>query len=177
MLDAILKELAAPGERIDRNKSGPRLLISGSVMASGDRKILDLAQELGINIVIDELCTGSRWFWNDVEEPTLEGLARRYLRKIPCATLPDVRREGNARREHIKALIDQYRVSGVIYYTLRFCDAYSFKVEDDRKWLKQMGIPLLHINSDYSSINLGQIRTRLEAFMELLQGRREGDGQ
>lgn len=172
ILGAIVEELAILKERRDGNKRGPRLLIAGSVLAIGDRKILDLAKELGVNIVIDELCTGSRWFWNDVEEPTLEGLAHRYLRKIPCATLPDTRKDGNARREHIKELIDQYRVSGVISYTLRFCDAYSFKVEDDRKWLNQMGIPLLHINSDYSSINLGQIRTRIEAFMELLQGQK-----
>ena len=172
ILDTVLEELALIRERRKGNRRGPRLLIAGSILASGDRKILDLVKELGVNIVIDELCTGTRWFWNDVEEPTLEGLARRYLGKIPCATLPDVRREGNARREHIKELIKQYRVAGVISYTLRFCDAYAFKVEDDRKWLNQMGIPLLHINSDYSSINLGQIRTRIEAFVELLQGQK-----
>jgi benzoyl-CoA reductase/2-hydroxyglutaryl-CoA dehydratase subunit BcrC/BadD/HgdB len=170
ILNSILEELSGHQAGEKGNQAGPRILIAGSILASGDKKVLGLVKELGVNIVIDELCTGSRWFWNDVEEPTLEGLGRRYLRKIPCATLPDARRMGNTRRDHLKELIEQYKVAGVISYTLRFCDAYSFKVEDDRKWLDQMGIPLLHINSDYSSISLGQIRTRIEAFIELLQG-------
>ncbi|MFQ5903300.1 MAG: 2-hydroxyacyl-CoA dehydratase subunit D [Candidatus Binatia bacterium] len=150
---------------------GPRLLVAGSILAPGDKKLLDVARELGANIVMDELCTGSRWFWNDVEEPSLEGLARRCLLKPPCATLPDIRKEGNVRREHLKQLIQEWRIDGVVYYTLRFCDAYSFKVEADRHWLEEMGISLLHINSEYSSINQGQIRTRLEAFMELLEAK------
>lgn len=161
----------AKGEDKDRKRitaPAPRILIMGSIMAFGDKKILDTVSDLGANIVIDELCTGSRWFWDKVEDLSLEGLARRYLLKTPCATLPDTRRDGNVRREQLERLIEDYGVDGVIYYTLRFCDAYSFKVERDREWLTRMGIPMLHINSDYSSASKGQMRTRIEAFLELL---------
>jgi len=169
LLDSILEELEQSKGGTKRKDERPRLLITGSILAAGDTKLLDLINELGINIVIDELCTGSRWFWSDVQDCSLQALGHRYLRKVPCATLPDARKTNNTRKDHLRNLIEQYRIEGVISYTLRFCDAYSFKIEDDRRWLGEMGIPLLHINSDYSSINLGQIRTRMEAFMELLQ--------
>lgn len=178
LLESLLGEITfvpqtlSPQASINPCSSGPRLLVAGSILAPGDRKLADVARELGANIVMDEVCTGSRWFWTEVEEPSLEGLARRCLLKPPCATLPDIRVTGNVRRDHLESLIRDWRIDGVIYYTLRFCDAYGFKVEADRHWLEEKGVPLLHLNSEYSSTNQGQLRTRLEAFMELLAAKK-----
>lgn len=175
LVEAIMEEIQESLGGVSKTEispPGPRLLVAGSIQAPGDRKLVDVARDLGANIVMDEVCTGSRWFWTEVEEPTLEGLARRSLLKPPCATLPDIRVMGNVRRDHLENLIRDWRIDGVIYYTLRFCDAYGFKVEADRHWLEEKGIPLLHLNSEYSSTNQGQLRTRLEAFMELLAAKK-----
>ncbi|MBI2876481.1 MAG: 2-hydroxyacyl-CoA dehydratase [Candidatus Tectomicrobia bacterium] len=168
-----VREEIGTGKRAPQGQpEEPRLMIIGSILADGDDKVIRIAEELKAQIVMDDFCTGSRWFWDPVEESTLEGLARRYLEKSPCGTFPILQSVGNLRRERLEHLLEAYRIDGVLYYTLRFCDSYAFKAETERRWLEGKGIPVLHLDSDYSSSNHGQIRTRLEACLEMLRTRK-----
>jgi benzoyl-CoA reductase/2-hydroxyglutaryl-CoA dehydratase subunit BcrC/BadD/HgdB len=146
-----------------------RLLIAGGMLAPGDDKLMNILAEAGGKIVMDELCTGSRSIYGEIARPSFDSIARRYLNNIPCGSLPYPRLDDDPRHRHLKRLAAEYRINGVIYYTLRFCDAYSFKVGHLRQLTSSMGIPFLHISSDYSSADVGQMRTRVEAFLESIQ--------
>ncbi len=151
----------------DKNAcSNIRLLLAGGMLAPGDDKILRIIDEVNGNIVMDELCTGSRGIYVDVKAADIAHIARGYLSNIPCGSLPYPRLEGDPRHKHLKRIIKDYHINGVIYYTLRFCDAYSFKAAHTREIVSFYNIKFLHINSDHSTSDVHQIRTRIEAFIE-----------
>ena len=146
-----------------------RILISGGMLAFQDNKLKEVMAELGSDFIMDELCIGSRGVCLTIREATLEGLADAYLHNVPCGSLPYPDQATDPRLRHLKHLIEEYRVNGVIYYTLRFCDGYSFKVKELKKFLSGYNIPVLHVHSDYSPSDLGQLRTRVEALLESLR--------
>jgi benzoyl-CoA reductase/2-hydroxyglutaryl-CoA dehydratase subunit BcrC/BadD/HgdB len=153
-------EHAVPGQI-----KGPRILIAGCPMPAGNTKIPDILEKKGGVVVAEESCTGTRSFWDLVDEkkdPWI-ALSERYL-KIPCACMTP-----NARRiSHIVDLAKEYRVDGVVYYTLQFCHAYNIERVRVQQALKQAGIPLLSIESDYGNADTEQIGVRVEAFLEML---------
>ena len=64
-------------------------------------------------------------------------------------------------------------VDGVVLYVMKFCDLHEFDVPDLRDYLEKQGIPVLHIESDYTMASVVVLRTRIEAFVEMIQARRE----
>jgi benzoyl-CoA reductase/2-hydroxyglutaryl-CoA dehydratase subunit BcrC/BadD/HgdB len=149
--------------------NGIRLLLAGAMLAPGDEKLLNILHELGTDAVMDELCTGSRSIYGEIESPDSSAIARRYLSNIPCGSLPYPRLNNDPRHNHLRRLVTEYKINGVIYYTLRFCDAYNFKVGHIRHLINSLGIGFLHISSDYSNADVGQLRTRVEAFIESIR--------
>lgn len=87
----------------------------------------------------------------------MEWYASELLRQIPCMRMMDT--EGR------KALYQDPDLKGVIYHTIKFCDFYSFEYSELRKHLD---VPILKIESDYTSSSAGQILTRLQAFAETI---------
>ncbi len=143
-----------------------RILLTGGMYAYRDEKLNKIMAELGGDFIVDEICVGSRGVWGEIGSPDLPGIAEKYLNNVPCGSLPHPDLQTDPRIKHLRKLFEEYRVNGVIYYTLRFCDSYSFKVKELRKILSEYRIPLLHIHSDYSVSDQGQMRTRVEAFLE-----------
>jgi benzoyl-CoA reductase/2-hydroxyglutaryl-CoA dehydratase subunit BcrC/BadD/HgdB len=146
-------------------REGPRLLITGSVLENP--RIIDLVEECGARVVGDDLCTGTRRFWDVVDhagEP-LTALARHYLGRTPCPRMKDARR----RFDHVLAMIDEFGVDGVIFYTLKFCDPYLYDVPLLKAQLAERGIPGLQLEGDFTPGTLGRVRTRIEAFIEMLR--------
>ena len=165
----LLKELKE--EVLSQPKKSPtplRFLLFGAMMAPGDDKLIKIASDLGVEFVMDELCSGSRPTFVDIKKPTVKKIAEAYLLNVPCGALPHPDSKTDPRLNHIKNLIDEYKINGVIYYTLRFCDAYSFKYKEVKKYLEKLKIPILHLHSDYSDADTGQIKVRLEAFCETI---------
>jgi benzoyl-CoA reductase/2-hydroxyglutaryl-CoA dehydratase subunit BcrC/BadD/HgdB len=167
---------------VDQIKSQPtgtaapkriRLMLAGGMLAPGDEKLMNILAEVGGEVVMDELCTGSRSIYGEIKQPSFESIARRYLSNIPCGSLPYPRLDDDPRLLHLRRLLDEYRINGVIYYSLRFCDAYNFKVGHVRQLVNSLGVPFLHISSDYSNADVGQMRTRVEAFLESIRDRRQ----
>lgn len=155
----------------EKRSSEVRLLIAGGMLAPGDDKLVRILEEVGGRVVMDELCTGSRGIYTDIEEPTIEAIAKRYLITVPCGSLPYPKLEDDPRHQHLKWIIENYKINGIIYYTLRFCDAYTFKVGHVKELTTSLGTKFLHINSDHSTADVHQIRTRVEAFVESIRNR------
>lgn len=165
----VLHELAGQIKASPKNSKAQgraRLLLAGSILAPGDDKLMNILDDVGGEVIMDELCTGSRNIYGEIGQPDFGSIASRYLNGVPCGSLPYPRLSDDPRHKHIKHLLSEYRINGVIYYTLRFCDAYNFKVGHIRQLVTSLGVPFLHISSDYSTGDVGQIRTRVEAFLE-----------
>ncbi|MBS7622132.1 2-hydroxyacyl-CoA dehydratase [Candidatus Bathyarchaeota archaeon] len=151
------------------NGSKPRLVIYGSLMSFEDTKVLDLAENAGGKIVGDALCTGSRFWRKDValDVPSIDGLVERYLHNIPCAYMTDT----TMRLNYVVARARESRAQGLIYYTLKSCDTFrsEFRIFEEAL-RKELGIPALLIETEYSPADMGTTRTKIEAFLEMLRG-------
>ncbi len=157
-------------EEIDRTGSPgigskPRIMIAGCPMSSGNTKVPEIIESHGGIIVVEESCTGTRSFEHLVDEtqPPLEALAERYL-KIPCACMTP----NDRRIESIVALAQEYRADGVVYYSLQGCYGYNIEKYRVQQALKQAKIPMLAIETDYSTSDAGQIGLRVDAFLEMI---------
>ena len=160
-------------------KDGPqkkpaRLLIYGSEIDSTD--FIEMIEESGANIVMDELSIGSRPFWHDVEtsnEP-LRSIANRYLEKITCprfyrgqdyATHED---DLEARFGHLRDFARDFNVNGVILHVIRYCDTYAFDLPDVKEFLSKEGLPVLDFEDEYVVVNIPKLKLRVQAFLEMI---------
>ena len=147
-----------------------RILITGSPMAIPNWKLHHILETAGAVVVCEETCTGTRYFDNLVPEcdgtveEQLENIAARYL-KINCACFTP----NDERLSDIVRLAKEYNVDGVVHYNLQFCHLYANEAVKVEETLAEAGIPLLRIESDYSNEDEGQIRTRVEAFLEMIR--------
>lgn len=143
----------------------PRIMISGCPMPGGSTKVPEIIENRGGLIVVEESCTGTRSFWDLVDEnkDPMTALAERYI-KIPCSCMtPNDRRIDN-----ILELAREFKVDGVVNYTLQFCHGYNIERYKVQQALKNAGIPVLSIETDYSDSDVEQIGLRVDAFMEML---------
>ena len=148
--------------------NAPRLMLSGCPSVLGNWKLHSVIESSGGLIVCDESCTGTRYYSHLVDEtPTdLDGqiaaLADRYL-QIDCACFSP----NTERLENVVALAREYRVSGVVHYVLQYCHGYNIEAVGLTSVLKKAGFRSLKINTDYSSEDTQQLKTRVEAFFEV----------
>jgi benzoyl-CoA reductase/2-hydroxyglutaryl-CoA dehydratase subunit BcrC/BadD/HgdB len=154
-------------------KDAPRLMISGSPMAVPNWKVHSIAESLGATVVLEESCVGTRYF-SDLVEPKGESLNdllwaidEKYS-KIPCACFTP----NDRRIDSIEQFAKQFNVDGVIYYTLQNCHDYNVEGVKVERALKAQGLPTLKIETDYGAGDSEQIKTRIEAFLEIIQGKR-----
>ena len=164
MLEDLSRRLKAAKEVQPNTKI--RLLVTGSELDNPD--LFSLIESCGANVVVDDLCTAGKTFWNLVEEDTsdgLEALARAYLLRPPCPRMkmPD------ERREHLRNLIKEFSVQGVVHQTIKFCKLYEEDYITIREEMKALGVPMLSLSREYVISGTGQFKTRLEAFIESLQ--------
>ena len=148
-------------------KGTPRLLISGCPMAVPNWKVPTLIERMNAVIVGEESCVGERGSRGAVDvsgssmEELIDAIADRYL-EIDCAIFTP-----NADRfDHIKQMVHEYKADGVVLYGLNFCSPYLIESFNVEKELERAGIPAIRIETDYSEEDTGQIKTRLEAFIE-----------
>jgi bzd-type benzoyl-CoA reductase N subunit len=142
-----------------------RFLISGSHLDS--TQYIREIEKMGGIVVADELCTGSNYFWDltDPAEPPIEALTNRYLNRVPCARM----RPSSKRLEHLLNMVNTYRVDGVIFLKMKFCDLYAFDGFMFSAALKESGVPILELEREYHQCGSGQMHTRIQAFMEMIE--------
>ncbi|NLO20603.1 MAG: 2-hydroxyacyl-CoA dehydratase [Syntrophomonadaceae bacterium] len=148
----------------------PRIIVTGTPMALPNWKLHHLIETSGAVVVCEESCTGTRYFENLVDENSQDleeqimALARRYMETNCACFTPN-----QARTDDILRYVKEYQADGVIDYTLQFCGLYSTESYLLRKAMKKEGLPFLHIETDYSEQDSEQLRTRIEAFIEILK--------
>jgi benzoyl-CoA reductase/2-hydroxyglutaryl-CoA dehydratase subunit BcrC/BadD/HgdB len=169
ILESLLGELK---KREDTEFSGPRLLLTGSTLAMGDYKVLELVEDTESNIVIEEFAEGVRQYWENVkpDRNLIEALAERYfMKRVPPAWF----RPSRERIDFILNLVKEFRAEGVLWYQMMYRDGYDIQSFYFEKVLKEnTGIPLLKIETDYDVSEKGPFRTRIEAFVEMLTQKR-----
>jgi benzoyl-CoA reductase/2-hydroxyglutaryl-CoA dehydratase subunit BcrC/BadD/HgdB len=142
----------------------PRILLTGC--PSTNKKVLKLIEINGGVIVAMESCGGLKTAGFTVQEEgnPMESLARRYLDTACACMSPNHRRI-----DILRNLVSEYRVDGVIELTWEGCHTYNIEAFHIEKAVtEQFNRPYLHITTDYSDNDTGQLKTRIEAFLELL---------
>ncbi|MFH2047693.1 MAG: 2-hydroxyacyl-CoA dehydratase family protein [Pseudomonadota bacterium] len=147
----------------------PRLLLTGSTLAMGDCKILDLIEEAGGQVVIEEFAEGIKFYWKNVNTTgdPMEALARAYFtdRIVPAWFRP-----AGERLNHLVQLAKEFSVDGVIWYQLMYREAYKIESYYFPEILnKETGLSMLTLDSDYDPSEIGQMQTRIETFFESIR--------
>jgi predicted CoA-substrate-specific enzyme activase len=149
-----------------------RLMMSGGIIADGDRRLLELIEdEIGARVVVEDHCTGLKnvSFQLDEAGDPYQSLADGYLDQAPCARMKPLQERVDLSGE----LAREYDVDGILYVYLKFCPCYGQTKHEFFKHFQQLGIPILEVPIDYSASDQGQLKTRLEAFIEVLGEREE----
>jgi benzoyl-CoA reductase/2-hydroxyglutaryl-CoA dehydratase subunit BcrC/BadD/HgdB len=154
-----------PGD--DYLPEGVRLFLAGSVCDQS--QIYDLIETCGASLVGDDLCTGWRYFSEDVskEGDPLEALADRFIRRVPC---PCKYNPGIDRAEDLLKRIAESRAQGVIFILLKFCDPHAFDYPYLKGKLEEIRVPSLLLEVEPGGMPLGALETRLKAFIEIFGG-------
>jgi bzd-type benzoyl-CoA reductase N subunit len=155
-------------DRSDVTPGGkPRIMLVGSEI--DDLALVNIIEESGADVVMDDTCLGSRNFWQDVstDEPPLRSLARHYLGDIKCARTY----RGGSASERFAYLADyasEFSCRGAILDVMQYCDTYELEVPGIRDCLEERGVKVLVLDDSYSARFKGQMKTRVETFIELL---------
>ena len=146
-----------------------RIMLTGTPLAIPNWKLHHIVETSGAAVVCEEMCTGTRYFENLVEEDckTLDeaymALAQRYM-KTNCACFTP----NTGRIDDLLRLAKEYKVDGVIDVNLKFCCLYDTEGYHVERAMKAAGIPVLGIETDYTDTDAEQLKTRVQAFVEML---------
>lgn len=170
MLGEVIAEMKERG--VSAQKPARIMVIGAQV---DDIAFIKLIEDSGAWVVADDLCPGAREFLSsvDVTADPVVGLADRYLRKIKCGR---TYREMTGNYEeyledrfgHMGRMIDDFGVDGVVLYIYKYCDPYGFEVPQIKSYIEAKGTPVLYLEDEYSMSTIGRLRTRIQAFLELL---------
>ena len=143
-----------------------RILVTGTPLAVPNWKLHNIIETSGGAVVCFENCSGIKAACQMVDEQAediLSAIAARYL-EIGCAVLSPNRR----RREHLKRLIEEFHVDGVVEVDLQSCTTYGVETYEIQALLRELGVPYMALETDYAQGDCGQLSTRLGAFIERL---------
>ena len=144
----------------------PRILVTGSPSGGAALKVIRAIEENGGVVVCFENCTGMKPLAEvDEKNPDVyDALSRKYL-SIGCSCMSP----NKARMELLEKLIKDFKVDAVVDLVLQACHTYNVETAMVKKLVKdKMGIPYTVVETDYSQADVGQIQTRMAAFIEML---------
>lgn len=165
-LDKITTSLRAAHARGECKVSStaPRILITGCPLGGVADKIIKQLEEVGAVVVVYENCGGTKNTEKLVDETInpIKAIADKYL-SIPCSVMSP----NKGREEMLSNLIKEYKIDGVVEIILQSCHTYAIETRNIKRHLNNLQVPFMSLETDYSSSDKGQIRTRLEAFVEM----------
>ena len=147
-----------------------RLVMTGSLCEAPSDELFDLTEEMGGIIVDDDLYTGSRYFLTETPEfaNPVESLAEAYLHMVsPCPTRIYPKLELGP---YLVNMIKKADAKGLIIIMVKFCEAHDYTYPHMRRHLDAAGIPYLMIKTEHETTPTEQIKTRLQAFLEIVRG-------
>jgi benzoyl-CoA reductase/2-hydroxyglutaryl-CoA dehydratase subunit BcrC/BadD/HgdB len=169
-LRAWLERVPDTGEGFSQRGS-VRLLLCGCPVE--DPELAEIIEGSGADIVADDLCTSMRHFDLDVSlqgDDPLRSVARRYLSRADCARMQGA----DSRMARISRLAVENDCHGVVCHTLKFCDLAQSDLPLLQAELRRNAIPVLHLERQNLGGDAGQLQTRVQAFIEMLQSHRTG---
>jgi len=145
-------------------RPGPRILVSGSQLDSP--VLLDMIEAEGGVVVAEDLCTSTRYFWHPVPaaDDPLEALFQQFDQRPVCACLHPI----EARFDFLAELVDTFRAEAIVYFTIKYCHPFLYEAPIFKKRLEARGIPSIVLEVGHDLSGHGQLRTRLQAFIEML---------
>ena len=164
--EEVKKRAPAPGG------GKPRIMLVGDQI--DDVAIVNAIEGAEAFLVMDDLSTGSKMYWGDVDVTAdpVRGITERYLKKLKFPTTfvaGDTYPETlEARFGHMRQYIKEFRVNGAILFIYKYCDPYGFEVPAMKSFIESAGTPVLYIEDEYSASSLGRVKTRIEAFLEMI---------
>jgi bcr-type benzoyl-CoA reductase subunit C len=172
LFDEVLEELQQ--RKTSPLKKGPRILIDGPCV--DNIEMMKIVEGLGGNVVVDTICNGTRDHWPMVPEggDPIDALSRRYLGGVNC---PKTYRSNKAntfegdcavRFFDIGRFSKDFKADGAILYTYKFCDPFGFEVPARKAYYESIDVPLLYLEDLYSAGTIGQLKTRIQAFLEMI---------
>ena len=163
LLKQLLEDL--PNQKLDRDQ-GVRLMIVGS--ENDDTPFMEMVESVGGTFVIEDHCTGSRYFWDEVlpENNQIQAIANRYCDRVPCPSKDWGQGEWKQKRfPHILTLAQEFGVQGVVLMQQKFCDPHECDIPSLRRYLEGNGFPCYFLEFEVT-VPVGQFRIRIEAFLE-----------
>ncbi|MFX1363291.1 MAG: 2-hydroxyacyl-CoA dehydratase subunit D [Promethearchaeota archaeon] len=162
MLQSELNELKTKKPYLDNKIK--KILLTGSVI--DDSEFIKFLEALKFHIITDDLCIGTKYFWNNVDESEdpIEALAKYYLNKpIYSTKFPSYERF-----KTLKRLAKKYNVDGILNIAQKFCEPVLYSHPYISKKFKELGIPYLFVEMEYNRESYKQLTTRFEAFAEMI---------
>ncbi len=152
------------GQKLD---SKPRILITGCPIGGVTEKVVKAIEENGATVVFYENCMGAKAIDELVDETNpdvFEALAKKYL-NIGCSCMSP----NHKRFELLDRAIDTYQVDAVVDIVLQACHTYAIETMNVKQFVnEEKEIPYISIETDYSTSDIGQLNTRMTAFIEML---------
>jgi benzoyl-CoA reductase/2-hydroxyglutaryl-CoA dehydratase subunit BcrC/BadD/HgdB len=148
-------------------KGAKRILVTGVPTGVGSEKVIKIIEDAGAAVVYLENCSGMKQYVTLVDEarPPLEAIAEKYL-STPCSCMSP----NPIRMERISQLVEDYRIDGVVDITWQGCHTYNVESRILKENLKRgSNVPFLQIETDYSQGDTEQIKTRVQAFLEMME--------
>jgi benzoyl-CoA reductase subunit C len=164
ILASLIGELKGLGGKLEKPKTGKRIFVSGALI--DPLPLIGFIENAGGLIVGDDFCFGGRYCAVDTDEggDPLSALSKRYLEKTPCGRME----KATERFTYIINEVKRYNASALIYVGLKFCDNFLVDYPRLKIMLDREGIPSLFLESEYSPLGRGQLKTRIEGFLERL---------
>ncbi len=145
-----------------------------------DTSLVEIIENTGARVVMDDISVGSKLYYTDAEETDdpIDGIARYYLKKVP---LPTFSRGGEVdhktglelRFGHLRRFISEFRVDGVLLLVYRNCGPYGIEVPAAVSYIESTGTPVFYAEDDYSASSPAGLKTGIEAFLEMLSEKRK----
>ncbi len=167
-IPAQMEELIAKIEKEGKTmEKKPRILITGCPMGGATMKVVEAVENNGAVVVGFENCSGAKSMEENVDESNpdvYEALARKYL-NIGCSCMTP----NDNRIKLLNSMIDEYNVDGVIDMELQACHTYAVEALRIKRFVNdEKKIPYMNLETDYSQADIGQLNTRIAAFIEML---------
>ena len=173
-IDLIERLIAEVQERMAKgiyafDETAPRILLTGCPIGSGSEKVLKALEEAGASVVALENCTGYKGLDvlvdEDENKDPMLALAEKYL-STPCSCMTN----NNSRLDLIARLAKEYDVDGVVDLTWQACHTYNIESYTVKKFVQEeLNLPFIQIETDYSDSDTGQVKVRVEAFLETIE--------
>ncbi|MCI8813727.1 MAG: 2-hydroxyacyl-CoA dehydratase [Lachnospiraceae bacterium] len=163
-MEALIEKIQAEAKNTEKK---PRILITGCPMGGATMKVVEAVEESGAVVVGFENCSGAKSMEENVDESNpdvYDALARKYV-NIGCSCMTP----NDNRIKLLNSMIDEYNVDGVVDMELQACHTYAVETLRIKRFVnEEKKIPYMNLETDYSQADVGQLKTRIAAFIEML---------